>query len=161
MSSATETSNATTGSKMVDLRLEATVVPVSDVDRAKQFYLSMDWREDADFTIRDDFRIVQLTPPNSLGSIIFGTGITHAAPGSYTGLLAVSDVEVARAAIAGRGVEVTEVYHGRSGWDRFGETPKLPGRDPENPSYNSVATFNDPDGNTWILQEITKRLPGR
>jgi hypothetical protein len=102
-----------------------------------------------------------MTPPNSLGSIIFGTGITKAAPGSYTGLLAVADVEAARAAIAGRGIEVSEVYHGRSGWDRYGSGEKVPGKDPENPSYNSVATFSDPDGNLWILQEITQRLPGR
>src|SRR5262245_54122109 len=125
-----QTSQDGPGTGMVDLRLEAIVVPVSDVDRAKQFYLSLDWREDADFPIPDDFRVLQLTPPNSLASIIFGTGITQAAPGSFTGLLAVSDVEAARAAIAGRGVEISEVYHGRSGWDRYGDKEKLPGKDP-------------------------------
>jgi catechol 2,3-dioxygenase-like lactoylglutathione lyase family enzyme len=142
--------------------LEVLVIPVADVDRAKHFYLSLGWREDADFPIRDDFRVVQLTPPGSSASIIFGTGVTAAAPGSYEGLvLAVYDIEAARADLIARGVDVSAVFHGRTGFDRDGTDPRLPGRDPDGRSYASWASFADPDGNGWLLQEIKTRLPGR
>jgi catechol 2,3-dioxygenase-like lactoylglutathione lyase family enzyme len=144
-----------------DFKLEVVILPVSDVDRAKQFYVSLDWRLDADFPIRDDFRVVQLTPPGSPASVIFGTGVTEAAPGSGTGLFAVGDIEAARAELAARGVDVSDVFHGASGFDLAGAGARESGPDPERRSYSSWATFSDPDGNTWLLQELTSRLPGR
>ena len=145
----------------VDFKLEVVIVPVSDVDRAKQFYASLGWRLDADFPIRDDFRVLQLTPPGSTASIIFGTGVSAAAPGSANGLLAVADVEAARADLLARGVDVSEVFHGASGFDLARTDARESGPDPERRSYNSWAQFSDPDGNTWLLQELTDRLPGR
>jgi catechol 2,3-dioxygenase-like lactoylglutathione lyase family enzyme len=145
----------------VDYKLEVVIIPVSDIDRAKQFYVSLGWREDADFPIRDDFRVLQLTPPGSTASVIFGSGITAAAPGSSKALLAVSDVEAARDDLVARGVEVSEVFHGASGFDLAGEDARISGPDPQRTSYRSWATFSDPDGNTWLLQELTDRLPGR
>jgi catechol 2,3-dioxygenase-like lactoylglutathione lyase family enzyme len=146
----------------VDYKLEVMVLPVSDVDRAKAFYASLGWREDADFPIRDGFRVIQMTPPGSPVSVIFGEGVTAAPPGAYEGLvLAVYDLEAAREDLVARGVEVSEIWHGRSGFDRFGDAPREPGRDPEGASYRSWASFSDPDGNTWLLQEIQMRLPGR
>ena len=146
----------------MDLKLEVVIVPVSDVDRAKQFYKGLGWREDAD-VVADDFRIVQLTPPGSACSISFGTGVTSATPGSQQGLLlVVDDIEAARAELVERGAAVSEVFHGARG--RFHpEDPSVraPGRDPEGRSYSSHAVFSDPDGNGWVLQEITTRLPGR
>ena len=140
----------------VDFKLEVVVVPVSDVDRAKQFYASLGWREDADFPIREDFRVVQMTPPGSPASIIFGTGVTAAEPGSFEALvLAVHDIEAARADLVARGVEVSEVFH------LDPDKGPVPGHDPERRSYFSRAAFSDPDGNTWHLQEVTERLPGR
>ena len=142
--------------RTVDLKLEVVVIPVSDVDRAKRFYGSLGWRLDADFPKGDDFRVVQFTPPGSPASIHFGKGVTTAAPGSAQGLfLVVTDIEAARAELVGRGVDVSEVFH-----RAVGESPQN-GRDPEGRSYGSYATFTDPDGNRWLLQEVTVRLPGR
>jgi catechol 2,3-dioxygenase-like lactoylglutathione lyase family enzyme len=141
----------------VDLKLEVVVIPVSDVDRSKAFYESLGWRPDADIVVGDDFRIVQFTPPGSGCSVSFGTGVTPAAPGSATGELIVSDIEAAREALVGRGVDVGEVFHGSP----FNPAGRIGGPDPERRSYSSYATFADPDGNTWLLQEVTTRLPGR
>ena len=141
----------------VDLKLEVVVIPVSDVERAKRFYGGLGWRLDADFVVGDTFRGVQFTPPGSPCSIHFGTGITTAVPGSAQGLyLVVSDIEAARAELVGRGVQVSEVFH-RTGPG----TPAVSGPHPARSSYSSFATFKDPDGNSWLLQEITARLPGR
>ena len=141
----------------VDMKLEVVVIPVSDVDRAKRFYLSMGWRLDADFVIGKEFRVVQFTPPGSPCSIHFGTGLTPAVPGSARGMyLIVSDIEVARAELVARGVDASTVFH-RAGPGQ----PPLSGPDPQRRSYSSFATFSDPDGNGWLLQEINTRLPGR
>jgi catechol 2,3-dioxygenase-like lactoylglutathione lyase family enzyme len=146
----------------VEFKLEVLVLPVSDVDRAKQFYVSLGWREDADFPIREDFRVVQVTPPGSPTSIIFGTGVSAAPPGSAGPLvLAVYDIEAARADLVARGADVSEIFHGRSGFDRNGTAPRESGPDPDGNSYNSWVSFSDPDGNGWLLQEIKTRLPGR
>jgi catechol 2,3-dioxygenase-like lactoylglutathione lyase family enzyme len=140
----------------VDMKLEVVVIPVSDVDRAKRFYEGLGWRLDADFA-GDDWRAVQLTPPGSPCSIHFGKGVTTAAPGSVQGLfLVVDDIEAARAELIAKGADVSEPFHyaGVRG-------PRLPGPDPERGSYRSYASFSDPDGNSWLLQEIKTRLPGR
>jgi len=140
----------------VDMKLEVVVIPVSDVERAKRFYGDLGWRLDAEFTKGDDFHIVQFTPPGSPCSIHFGKGVTPAAPGSAQGLfLVVSDIEEARAELRDRGVEVSKAFHSAPG-----EAPQS-GRHPERRSYASYATFSDPDGNRWLLQEVTTRLPGR
>jgi catechol 2,3-dioxygenase-like lactoylglutathione lyase family enzyme len=142
----------------VDIKLEVVVLPVADVDRAKAFYEALGWRLDADFPIAPDYRVVQLTPPNSPASIQFGIGMTTATPGSAQNLLlAVEDVEAARGELTSHGAKVSEVFHGA------GQNPdrRVPGPDPEHGSYKSFATFADPDGNTWLLQEVTARLPGR
>jgi catechol 2,3-dioxygenase-like lactoylglutathione lyase family enzyme len=146
-----------------EFALEVVVLPVSDVDRAKQFYEMLGWRLDAEFAAGDGFRVVQLTPPGSPASIIFGTGVTDAAPGSVDSLvLAVDDVIAARAELATRGVDVSEVFHDEGGvFHHAGTTARVSGPDPEGRTYASWATFSDPDGNTWFLQEITSRLPGR
>jgi catechol 2,3-dioxygenase-like lactoylglutathione lyase family enzyme len=147
----------------VDLKLEVVIVPVSDVDRAKTFYTGLGWREDADIVGGDDFRIVQVTPPGSACSVSFGIGVSPMEPGTQQGLLLVTDdIEAARAELVERGADVSEVFHGAAG--RFHpEAPSVrqPGRDPEGQSYQSHAVFSDPDGNGWVLQEITTRLPGR
>ena len=147
----------------MDMRLEIVVLPVSDVDRAKEFYLGLGWRLDADFVVDDDFRVVQLTPPGSPCSIIFGAGVTDAAPGSAGGLyLVVDDIEAARAELVGNGAQVTEIFHDADGvFHHAGTTARVPGPDPERRSYCSFASFSDPDGNGWMLQEVTTRLPGR
>jgi catechol 2,3-dioxygenase-like lactoylglutathione lyase family enzyme len=138
----------------IDMKLEVVTLPVSDVDRAKRFYQSLGWRTDADIVAGDAFRVVQLTPLHSSCSIAFGKGVTSAEPGSVQRLeLVVSDIEAARDDLISRGVEVGEVFHLDGG--------PVPGPDPERRSYNSYATFSDPDGNTWLLQEVTARLPGR
>lgn len=143
--------------RSLDMKLEVVVIPVSNVERSKQFYEGLGWRLDADFVVGDTFRGIQFTPPGSPASIHFGTGITTAAPGSASGLyLVVSDIEAARAELIGRGVEVSEAFH-RAGPGK----PAVRGRDPERRSYSSFATFKDPDGNEWLLQEITTRFPGR
>jgi len=142
---------------VIDMKLEVVVIPVSDVDRAKRFYESLGWRLDGDFVVGDQFRGVQLTPPGSQCSIHIGKGITSAAPGSAPGLyLVVSDIEAARAALVARGAEVSEVFH-RAGPG----TPPQPGRDPGAHSYASFVSFKDPDGNSWLVQEVTARFPGR
>jgi catechol 2,3-dioxygenase-like lactoylglutathione lyase family enzyme len=141
----------------VDLKLEVVAIPVADVERAKRFYAGLGWRLDGDFANGDAFRGVQFTPPGSPASIHFGKGITTAAPGSAQGLfLVVSDIEAARAELRNRGVEVSEVFHSTS----IGGAP-VSGRHPEGRSYASFAAFKDPDGNSWLLQEVTARLPGR
>lgn len=138
-------------------KLEVVVIPVSDVDRAKRFYGSLGWRLDADFVVSDSFRVVQFTPPGSPSSIHFGNGVTKAAPGSAAGLfLVVSDIEAARTDLTGRGVDVSEIFHSEGPGK-----PQIKGRHPEGRSYASFATFKDPDGNEWLLQEITSRLSGR
>jgi catechol 2,3-dioxygenase-like lactoylglutathione lyase family enzyme len=147
----------------VDMRLEVVVVPVSDVDRAKRFYESLGWRLDADFAGEGGFRVVQLTPPSSACSLIFGAGVTSAQPGSADGLqLVVADVDAARAELASRGVEVSEVFHDIGGvFHHAGTAGRTPGPAPEHQSYGSFASFRDPDGNGWFIQEVTTRLPGR
>jgi catechol 2,3-dioxygenase-like lactoylglutathione lyase family enzyme len=152
-----ETAVATPKAQTVDMKLEVVVIPVADVDRAKRFYGDLGWRLDADFVVGNEFRGVQFTPPGSPCSIHFGTGLTSAAPGSARGLyLVVSDIEAAHAALIDRGVDVSEVFH-RAGPGK----PPLSGPDPERHSYASFATFSDPDGNSWLLQEVKSRLPGR
>ena len=152
-----ETAIETPKAQTVDMKLEVVVIPVSDIDRAKRFYGDLGWRLDADFVVGSEFRGLQFTPPGSPCSIQFGKGITSAAPGSATALyLIVSDIEAARAALVARGVSVSEVCH-RAGPGK----PPLGGPDPERHSYASFATFNDPDGNSWLLQEVNTRLPGR
>ena len=151
---ATEASGATT----VPMRFEVVVLPVADVDRAKSFYEGLGWRLDADFPIDEHYRVVQLTPPGSPASIQFGLGLTTMAPGSLEGLyLIVDDIDAAREALISHGAQVSEVWHGRG----LGAEGHLPGPDPERSSYRSFASFADPDGNRWLLQEITERLPGR
>jgi catechol 2,3-dioxygenase-like lactoylglutathione lyase family enzyme len=141
----------------IDMKLEVVVIPVSDVDRAKRFYGNLGWRLDADFVVGDEFRGVQFTPPGSPCSIHFGIGVTSAVPGSAHGLyLVVSDIQSARAVLIDRGADVSEVFH-RDGPGQ----PPLSGPDPARRSYFSYATFSDPDGNEWLLQEVTTRFPGR
>src|SRR6478672_8043738 len=154
-----DTTSETSAAK-VDMKLETVVIPVSDVDRAKEFYARLGWRLDADFG-DDTFRIVQLTPPGSPCSIQFGIGLTSAAPGSAEGLLVVSDIEAAHDELAADGVDAG-VFHDTSvGYNRFDPATRASGPDPERRTYASFAEFRDPDGNVWQLQEITSRLPGR
>jgi catechol 2,3-dioxygenase-like lactoylglutathione lyase family enzyme len=146
----------------VETRLEVVVIPVADVERAKRFYEGLGWRLDADFTIGEDWRALQLTPPGSPCSIIFGKGVTTAVPGSVQGLfLIVSDIEAARAKLIGAGADVSEVFHFDGGLHVDGTKGRVPGRDAEGHSYRSWASFSDPDGNGWLLQEVKTRLPGR
>jgi catechol 2,3-dioxygenase-like lactoylglutathione lyase family enzyme len=153
--------------KTADMKLEVIVIPVADVDRAKTFYQKLGWRLDADYDSGKNFRVTQLTPPGSSASIIFGQNVTAAKPGSAQGLyLIVNDIEKSRAELLGLGVQVSEVFHGGSefaGTDEpflFG-SKRVSGEDPEHRSYRSFASFHDPDGNGWLFQEITSRLPGR
>lgn len=147
----------------MDMKFEVAVIPVADVDRAKHFYKTLGWREDADFVGEAGFRVVQLTPPGSPASVILGTGVTDAAPGSAQGLhLVVTDIEAAHAELADRGVDVSEVFHDAGGvFHHAGTQARVSGPDPERRSYSSFVSFSDPDGNGWVLQEITTRLPGR
>jgi catechol 2,3-dioxygenase-like lactoylglutathione lyase family enzyme len=147
----------------MNMKLEVVIIPVSDVDRAKAFYEKLGWRMDGDFVINENVRGIQFTPPRSEASIIFGKGVTAAKPGSMAGLvLAVEDVEAARRELIARGAEVSDVFH-------FVDFPfnnsvpnsRIPGRDPENRTYFTFASFKDADGNEWLLQEVTERLPGR
>jgi catechol 2,3-dioxygenase-like lactoylglutathione lyase family enzyme len=162
-------SNATEASVgRVDMKFEVVVIPVSDVDRAKEFYARLGWRLDADFSHGDDWRGVQFTPPGSGCSVIFGKNVTAAAPGSARGLyLVVSDIKAAREELIRRGVDISEVFRGGDGVFAGTDEPYLFGRirvsgpDPEHRSYRSMASFSDPDGNGWLLQEVTTRLPGR
>jgi len=148
-----------------DMKLEALVIPVSDVDRAKQFYADLGWRLDADFHFDNGFRVVQFTPPGSCCSVQFGAKITSAAPGSAQGIyLVVSGIEAARGELVGRGVDISEVFHAGTPGAQFqaeGTSGRLSGPAPDHASYGSFARFSDPDGNTWLLQEVTTRLPGR
>jgi catechol 2,3-dioxygenase-like lactoylglutathione lyase family enzyme len=149
----------------VDLKLEAVVIPVTDVDRSKDFYAGLGWRLDADFGFDNGFRVVQFTPPGSPSSVQFGTKITTAAPGSAQGLyLVVSDIQAARDQLATRGVNVSEVFHPQAPGAQFqpdASDDRVSGPAADNASYSSFATFTDPDGNGWLLQEVTTRLPGR
>ncbi len=149
----------------VDMKLEVVVIPVSNVDRAKEFYGKLGWRLDADFPFDNGFRVLQLTPPGSGCSIQFGTKITSAAPGSAQGLyLIVSDIQAARDELVARGVEVSEAFHAGTPGAQFqpdGTAGRAAGPAPDHATYSSFATFSDPDGNGWLLQEITTRLPGR
>ena len=159
---------ATANARPLDMKLEIAVIPVSDVDRAKQFYSNLGWRLDADFATGDDFRVIQFTPPGSATSVIFGKNVTPAAPGSAQGLyLIVSDIEAARKELVAHGIEASDVFHDGGGGYAGTDQPYLFGRlrasgpDPEHRSYRSFVSFSDPDGNGWLLQEITARLPGR
>ena len=152
----------------VDMKFEIVVIPVSDVDRAKEFYAKLGWRLDADFDSGKDFRVIQFTPPGSGCSVIFGKNVTAAAPGSAQGLyLIVSNIQAARKALLDRGVAISEVFHDAAGVYAGTDEPYLFGRlrvsgpDPDHHSYRSFVSFRDPDGNGWLFQEITTRLPGR
>jgi len=156
------------GVARVAMKFEIVVIPVSDVDRAKEFYAKLGWRLDADYDSGKDFRVIQFTPPGSGCSIIFGKNVTAAAPGSFQGLyLIVSDIQAARKELLDRGLEISEVFHDSVGQYAGPDEPYLFGRirvsgpDAEHRSYRSFASFHDPDGNGWLLQEITARLPGR
>jgi catechol 2,3-dioxygenase-like lactoylglutathione lyase family enzyme len=162
------TATKTLKARGVDMKLEIVVIPVSDVDRDKNLYSKLGWRLDADFAAGDDFRVIQFTPPGSGCSVIFGRNVTSAAPGSAQGLyLIVSDIAAARDELLGRGVEIGEVFHGAANVYAGTDQPYLFGRhrvggpDPGHSSYRSFASFSDPDGNGWLFQEITTRLPGR
>ena len=148
----------------MDFKLEAIVIPVSDVDRAKAFYTERcGFSMDVDHKASESFRVVQCTPPGSACSITFGVGVSQGQPGSYSGLhLVVDDIEAARAELSEHGVQVSEVFHDAGGvFHHAGTTARLPGPDPDRTSYASFASFSDPDGNGWMLQEVTTRLPGR
>jgi catechol 2,3-dioxygenase-like lactoylglutathione lyase family enzyme len=147
----------------MDFKLEVVVLPVSDVDRAKDFYVGLGWRLDADFPGENGFRVVQLTPPGSPSSIIFGSGLTTAIPGSADGMqLVVDDIQAARDELVAAGATVSEVFHDAGGvFHHGGLESRVAGPAPENQSYGSFASFADPDGNNWFLQEVTTRLPGR
>ena len=146
----------------MDTKLEVVVLPVSDVDRAKRFYEQLGWQLDADFVTGPDSRIVQFTPPGSAASIQFGKGLTSSAPGTAECLLVVSDIEATHADLVAHGFEPTEVFHdGSGGYNRFDPAVRASGPDPQRRTYASFMEFNDPDGNEWVLQEITQRLPGR
>ena len=162
------TASETATARGVDMKFEIVVIPVSDVDRAKRFYGGLGWRLDADFAAGDDWRVIQFTPPGSGASVIFGRNVTAAAPGSAQGLyLIVSDIKAARDELLARGVEVGEIFHGGGDVHTGPDEPYLSGRlrvsgpDPEHGSYRSFASFKDPDGNGWLFQEVTARLPGR
>src|SRR4051812_7113343 len=157
-----ERTTRTIAAEMPDMKLEVIVIPVSDVDRAKAFYGNLGWRLDADFTAGDDWRVVQFTPPGSPCSIIFGKGVTTAVPGSVQGLfLIVEDIDAARTGLVEHDVDASNVFHFDGGLHVTGTKGRMPGPDPEGHSYRSWVSFNDPDGNGFLLQEIKTRLPGR
>ena len=141
----------------VDMKLEVSLIPVSDIDRAKEFYTSLGWRLDDDLVMGNDFRVVQFTPPGSACSISFGKGVTAAVPGSFRGGLIVSNIEAAHKELVASGINASEVFHGSP----FSPAGRISGPDPEHQSYRSYVSFEDPDGNGWIVQEVTHRLPGR
>jgi catechol 2,3-dioxygenase-like lactoylglutathione lyase family enzyme len=145
------------GTARVDMKLEVALIPVSDVDRAKEFYTRLGWRLDDDIVMGNDFRVVQLTPPGSGCSISFGKGVTAAVPGSLRGGLIVSDIEAAHKELVARGINPNEVFHGLP----YSPAGRISGPDPQRQSYGSYVSFEDPDGNVWIVQEVTRRLPGR
>ena len=160
----TESATREADAPKADLKLEVIVIPVADADRSKQFYADLGWRLDADFGLDNGFRVVQFTPPGSAASIQFGSKITAAAPGSARGLyLIVSDDQAARDTLAGLGVEISEVFHPGAPGAQFARdtVDRLSGPAPDHATYGSFATFSDPDGNEWLLQEVTARLPGR
>ncbi|MGA7107340.1 MAG: VOC family protein [Terracidiphilus sp.] len=164
--SASPSTEAISGARAqrVEMKFEAVVIPVADVDRSKEFYTKLGWRLDADFPFENGFRVVQFTPPGSGCSVQFGTRMTSAAPGSAQGLyLIVSDVEAAQRDLVARGVEVSEVFHAGSPGAQFATdgSGRISGPDPDHTTYRSFAAFHDPDGNGWLFQEITTRLPGR
>ncbi|MGA9285757.1 MAG: VOC family protein [Solirubrobacteraceae bacterium] len=166
MNSVEQSSASAAGSPPVqagEVKLEVVVVPVSDVDRAKRFYEALGWRLDADLAVDEGYRVVQLTPPGSACSIIFGKGVTSATPGSSEGLqLTVYDIDQARADLVARGVDVSELFHDTTGiFHHAGSKGRVSGPAPEHADYGSFAAFSDPDGNGWLLQEIKTRLPGR
>jgi catechol 2,3-dioxygenase-like lactoylglutathione lyase family enzyme len=165
MSTTEERGSEPGGVKNADLKLEVVVIPVLDADRSKEFYGRLGWRLDADFPFDNGFRVVQFTPPGSGSSVQFGTKITSAVPGSAQGLyLIVSDIETARGQLAARGAEISDVFHPGDPGAQFeagAGSGRVSGPAPDRQSYSSFATFSDPDGNTWLLQEITTRLPGR
>ena len=150
-------STQTSNNHAVDMHLEVDIIPVSDVDRSKQFYERLGWRFDDDAAPAADVRIVQFTPPGSGCSVTFGKGITAATPGSAEGGLTVSDIEAAHDDLADRGIDVSDVWHGAP----FPLEARMSGPDPQHTSYGSFCSFNDPDGNAWLVQEVTTRLPGR
>ncbi len=147
---------------MVDMKLEVVVLPVGDVDRAKNFYKALGWQEDADFAAGEDFRVVQMTPPGSPCSVIFGTGITSAAPGSAKGLqLVANDIDMARAELADRGAEMSEVFHDAGGvFHHAGTEGRVPGPAPSHKTYGSFISSSDPDGNGWFVQEMVEEQAG-
>ncbi|MGN7771782.1 VOC family protein [Phyllobacterium sp. 22552] len=163
MTSVIRTEQAAQRYSQPDMKLEVIVIPVADVDRAKDFYASLHWRLDADVSGKDSFRVVQFTPPGSPCSVIFGNGVTSAVPGSARGLhLIVSDIIAAHAAVAERGIEISEPFHDIGGvFHHSDQIGRLKGTHPTRSSYSTFASFNDPDGNEWIFQEVTARLPGR
>ena len=146
-----------TSATRVEMKLEVEIIPVSDVERSKRFYKRLGWRFDDDVSPFDGVRIVQFTPPGSACSVTFGKGITAAAPGSAEGALVVSDIEAAHDDLTGRGIDASNVWHGPP----FPREARQPGPDPKRTSYGSFLSFNDPDGNTWLVQEVTTRAPGR
>jgi len=163
-----EAAKGTAKARPVDMKLEVIVIPVSDIDRAKKFYSNLGWRLDAEFTSGEDFRLMQFTPPGSGTSVIFGKNVTAAAAGSAQGLyLVVSDIEAARKELLSRGVAVSNVFHHEGDVHTGSDEPYLFGRrrtsgpNPERRTYQSYASFRDPDGNGWLFQEVTARLPGR
>jgi len=159
MNTQVRSSNTAEAAKVrpVDMKLEVVAIPVADVERSKRICAGLQWRLDADFAVGDNFRVLQFTPPGSPASFHFGKGVTSAAPGSASGLyLVVSDVEAARAELISHGADVGEIFHVAAP-----HQPAINGLDPERRSYFSYATFKDPDGNTWLLQEVTTRFPGR
>jgi len=164
--SSTQTSN-TSAAKIpstdtVETKLEVVIIPVSDVDRAKRFYGGLGWRLDGDFANDEGWRVVQLTPPGSPCSVLFGKGLTTAVPGSVQGtFLIVEDIEAARSQLIRQGAEVSEAFHFEGGLHVTGTNGRVPGPDPQRNSYRTWASFSDPDGNSWLLQEIRTRLPGR
>ena len=165
MSTQATSESATPGriATALDQKLEVVPIPVADVERAKRFYQGLGWRLDADFSNGDDWHLVQMTPPGSPCSVMFGRGFTTAAPGSAQGtFLVVDDIAAARADLIGRGVNVSDVFHFENNLLRVsGANGRLPGPDPKGGSYFSFATFSDPDGNSWLVQEVTTRFPGR
>jgi catechol 2,3-dioxygenase-like lactoylglutathione lyase family enzyme len=161
----TDTVTTASDATAVPFRLEVVVIPVADFDRAKSFYAGLGWRVDADISV-DTYQLMQLTPPGSSASIIFGSQVTAAQPGSYDGLLlVVDDIDQARDELVSRGVDVSEVFHDAGGslggGFHVGDEGRAPGHDPERRSYASYASFKDSEGNRWVLQEVTERLPGR
>ncbi len=153
----TKQQNYKTSATRVDMKLEVEIIPVSDVERSKRFYQRLGWRFDDDVSPVDGVRIVQFTPPGSACSVTFGKGVTAAAPGSAEGALVVSDIEAAHDDLIDRGIDASNVWHGSP----FPREARQPGPDPKRTSYGSFLSFNDPDGNTWLVQEVTTRAPGR